>query len=381
MAIVKRRGQKCPRFFVIIRDMRALVALFLVGQLAFGCETVSLIWEPSASSDPLFRFERNGKVGFIDATGKIVIQPKLPDDTSGEFHDGLLSLGISSGPFIDRSGKRVIPDKLDRIWDFSEGLAAAEANFGKDDPWGYIDRTGNWAISPRFPSYPQGLVSGFKEGLAAVETDEKVGYINHTGTFVIPQQFVAARDFSDGAAVIAVAGPCFYVTDGPCSERVILPWTGRSREMKAPTPCRWSYIDKTGKRLFSADFDEATDFHEGLAAVKVYERWGFINKQGAFVIAPLYRSVGPFSEGLAFVEDGANSGYVDETGRLQFRAQAGERFSGGLARVGNYQTGFTYVDKAGNQAFPENFGLATDFVHGLAHVRINNDFYEPGEFA
>lgn len=359
--------------------MRGLVALLLAGQLTFGCSESILLWSPPGNGDLLYRFERKGKVGFIDATGKIVIQPKLPKNTNGAFQNGLLSLGISSGPFIDKTGKRVIGTDLDRIWNFSEGLAAALKDSGSS-PWGYIDHKGAWVISPRFPSYPAGLVSDFSEGLAVIETNGKVGYIDHTGQFVIAQQFVSAWAFWDGAARVAVSGPCTYGIPTLCDGPKVVPSTGS--EYPDPLPkCRWSFIDKSGKRLFEADFEEATDFHEGLAAVKVAGKWGFVDKSGVIVISPRYESVEFFSEGLAFVHDGTIGGFIDSTGRMQFAVEKGELFSEGLAVVGDFERGFTYVDKSGRQAIPETFVLADRFFHGLAHVKITGGLGEEGEFA
>ncbi len=59
----------------------------------------------------LFRIEQNGKVGFIDNTGKIIIKP--------QFDDG---------------------------WGFDEGLAPIRV--GRE--WGYIDETGKIIIKPQF---------------------------------------------------------------------------------------------------------------------------------------------------------------------------------------------------------------------------------------
>jgi hypothetical protein len=54
-----------------------------------ACEWSYLIWGiRSKPADPLFRFVRNGKVGSIDSSGKVVIQPTLPrgDNFGGEVH-------------------------------------------------------------------------------------------------------------------------------------------------------------------------------------------------------------------------------------------------------------------------------------------------------
>ena len=86
--------------------------------------------------------------GFIDETGKVVIQPQW--DAVADFHEGLAHFTKDGkGGFIDQSGKVVIPP----IWDkqtlfgddeerFSEGFASVERN-GK---WGYIDQTGKLVI-------------------------------------------------------------------------------------------------------------------------------------------------------------------------------------------------------------------------------------------
>ncbi|EGQ2639350.1 WG repeat-containing protein, partial [Campylobacter coli] len=48
--------------------------------------------------------------------------------------------------FIDRSGKFVIEPKFDDAWNFNEGLAGVELN-GK---WGFIDKSGKIVIEPKF---------------------------------------------------------------------------------------------------------------------------------------------------------------------------------------------------------------------------------------
>jgi hypothetical protein len=58
--------------------MHRLLLLFIAVTVAFACETVSPIWiQRSPSADPLYRFEKNGKVGYIDGNGRIIIPPRL----------------------------------------------------------------------------------------------------------------------------------------------------------------------------------------------------------------------------------------------------------------------------------------------------------------
>jgi hypothetical protein len=121
-----------------------------------------------------------GKVGFIDRTGKFVIEPQF--DSAHDFSEGLASVkaGKQSG-YIDRLGKYVIEPKFKGVArSFSEGLAAVYAGEHK---FGFIDRTGEFAIEPRF-----GLPLDFRNGLAwvSIETSSGVkhGYIDKKGKFV-----------------------------------------------------------------------------------------------------------------------------------------------------------------------------------------------------
>jgi len=76
-------------------------------------------------SDPLFVVIVNNKRGFIDKTGKIVIEPQFQG--AGDFSEGLASVAISDGGYkegyIDRTGKIVLEPKWDTAGKFSEGVA------------------------------------------------------------------------------------------------------------------------------------------------------------------------------------------------------------------------------------------------------------------
>src|SRR6218665_2826497 len=46
------------------------------------------------------------------------------------------------------------------------------------------------------------------------------------------------------------------------------------------------YIDKNGKIAIKLQFDDAWDFHEGLARIKLGGKYGYIDKSGKIVIKP-----------------------------------------------------------------------------------------------
>jgi hypothetical protein len=148
----------------------------------------------------LYRFVKNGKAGYIDGSGRVVIPPRLKSygNYGSEFHDGRPEITVSDGRYVDRTGKLVIDTGLFRGWDFSEGLAVAMRK--GENLWGYIDTSGEFAISARFASSPNDYVYPFSDGLAMIEAKGKFGYIDRAGDFVIEPKFLDGANFSDGLA-------------------------------------------------------------------------------------------------------------------------------------------------------------------------------------
>ena len=96
-----------------IERIPGVLAVFAAAILTFvsivhACTMTTPIWGyRDKNADPLFKFVRDGKVGFIDASGKIVLDATQPLG-GRQFHEGLLAVGDKDGfGYIDRSGKIV----------------------------------------------------------------------------------------------------------------------------------------------------------------------------------------------------------------------------------------------------------------------------------
>ena len=55
--------------------------------------------------------------------------------------------------------------------------------------------------------------TNFAEGLAAVQVDEKWGYVDKTGELIIPPQFEMVWNFSEGLARVKVGRKWGYITN------------------------------------------------------------------------------------------------------------------------------------------------------------------------
>src|SRR5262249_3223590 len=123
-----------------------------------------------------------------------------------------------------------------------------------------------------------------------------------------------------------------YLNKGPCSEPRTIP----GRTVEASQPCKFTFINKSGAVITSERYDDAMDFSEGLAPVRVGSNWGYIDKKGGMAIKPEFDDAFPFYDELALVRRSGLYGYIDHTGAIliapQYK-QAGN-FSDGLAAVG-----------------------------------------------
>jgi len=317
---------------------------------------------------------KGNRIGYIDTTGKVVVPPVIRffgGNNGGEFHDGLLEIGVSDGVYVDARGRTAIKKKFYRGWDFSEGLAVAmEVDGGK---WGYIDTKGNFAISPRFKSSPTDYVWSFEGGLAKIEVAGKFGYIDRTGDFKIQPHLLDGDSFHEGMARVIVEGPCVYsriAKESPCGEFGVVP-KGVATTDSLPV-CKYAFIDESGNIISEQRYDYALHFAEGLAPVEIGKSWGYINNKGEVVVAPHFESAAPFADGLALVSEGGLFGYIDRSGAyvIKPRFSHAEDFSEGLAVVGGSQSEYWFIGHDGQQAFAPRFALASPYFKGLAHVKI-----------
>jgi hypothetical protein len=162
----------------------------------------------STFSDGLAVIYQNGKCGYANREGKVVIAPQYGSAAPFSERLALVQLKPAANPaeigtyaYIDTSGKvaisleGLIVDPGLHQTEFHEGLAPAGRE--KDKRWGFIGRDGRFVVEPQFREAQM-----FSEGLAAVSVDFQWGYIDHSGKMVIPPQFVLAGPFREGVASV-----------------------------------------------------------------------------------------------------------------------------------------------------------------------------------
>jgi len=159
--------------------------------------------------------------------------------------------------FIGPDGKAVIPAQFESAGEFSDGLAWAKIASGS---LGYINTKGAWAIQPQFVS---GKTFDPSTGLARIKTTNgSWAYVNKAGELTYVNDTEAWGDFSDGLAEGKKNDKKgFYDSKG---KWVIAPQFDGTRDFKngyaaAKVGDKWGLIDKTGKWVVQPNFDGIKD--------------------------------------------------------------------------------------------------------------------------
>lgn len=259
---------------------------------------------------------------------------------------------------------------------FHDGLAVvgrSKENKAFDYTYGYIDATGTLIIPCEWER-----AEDFHEGFAAVQTttkygDYKWGFIDTSGKLIAECQWDKVYPFSEGMA-------CVITND----------------EYNHPETI--GFIDTTGKVKFQLSGVEPPDssdpiFHEGLVAMRnthwqsnrSYFSIGFFDKSGNETIPfslgfqDTYEDLN-FNDGVAIVRKKGYDEYacIDKQGNIlgSFSCRLyPSPFSEGLARAtekikGDYCYGF--INMKGEVVIPYEFSTAGDFHDGLAYVKYDD---------
>lgn len=93
--------------------------------------------------------------------------------------------------------------------------------------------------------------------------------------------------------------------------------------------------------IIAARFQDAGDFSEGLAAVKIEGKWGYVDKDGQMVIPPAFERASDFREGLSWVDQHGKCGFIDRSGAFRVKPSFFhcKDFHEGLAVVGDREDG------------------------------------------
>ena len=290
------------------------------------------------------------------------------------FYDGLVA--FQSGEhwgYLDKSGSFAISPVYDAAVDFSEGLARVGIRNGETIKYGFIDTQGNYVIDATYD-----WASDFYDGIAVVDKGGYIGVIDLNGEYLINPQYepdeigyagngIFLLDSGSGYSNLcdkngekiseekfkAMEGYNTFQYDIKYDQTSLIHTDGLLPVEKA-NGC-YCYINNNGKTIIDTDYCRADEFSEGLAAIGINKgteeepniKYGYINEKGKEIITPQFDFAGAFSEGLASV---------------------------GMAIKGeNYKYNSGFIDKSGKCVInPDYLGLRL-FRNGVMAVEDTNE--------
>jgi len=149
----------------------------------------------------------------------------------------------------------------------------------KDGKFGYVTKTGEWHIQPKFKS-----AKSFSGDFAIAIEGKKVGFINRKGEWVIEPTYDRAKNFDSGIAVVL-------------------------------KDKRWFYVNTKGEEvLTSVTTDKIYDFKNGVAFIRQEKKIGLIDASGRVIVAPKFLKIKKFQNGYAKVLENVKWGLIDVKG-------------------------------------------------------------------
>ena len=327
----------------------------------------------TAKAQDLIRFDSEGKVGFKNSTGEIVIPASnlYPED----FPDGLLGIKLNDKfGYIDVTGKTIIP----LIYDNGKKFYKETAIVLLDKKMLLIDKTGKIIKKLKYT-----IIGWSKEDVTNVGLDDKYGRIyNTTGEEIIPPIYDAMPRFRSADFTTWVKLNNKWGTIDKLGN-IILPIRyddiGATLNDNYRVEVNGKYgLMNNSKKLTDVKYDSIGDFKDGFSIVKMSNKFGFIDSLGKELTPITYDYLTSFSEDVATAINNNHWWLLNTKGEkiqlfyndsLNYRMV--DSFREGLCCV-KFEDKIGYINKKGNLVIPLLYDEGTRFEDGIAFVGLNN---------
>jgi len=329
----------------------------------------------ASTDDALFPIKINNNWGLMNQRGQVIVYPRFEwTDYSFEGFARYIDHGktgfLRGDPANDNDPREFfIIASYEYADRFNEGAAVVM----KDKKWGMIDKTRKLLVPMQFDG-----VLRMQDGFAAVLKNGKAGFVNRAGKLKIPLQYKRVRSFHSGYAAVQFSND----TWGYINKTGKVAWHDKSGSVKqlgdfhegyakvqgkVKDKLVWGYINKTFRFSIDPAYEDARDFHFGMAAVKTQGKWGFITKAGKWAIKPQFDAVDEFDDAVRssdFEEHEADHGRRNGpdlgTASTYARVKVGDRWG--------------YINRIAKGGLVPQFKEADPFFRGLARVSRDNSF-------
>jgi hypothetical protein len=288
-----------------------------------------------------FRVRSDFKCGLADSAHRSIV-PAIYEDAKW-LGKGLYAVQTDKGwKCIDGAGTDVIPVGYEDFETIEHGLIAA-----KQGRWGVIDKKGKVIVPFAFNNPPS-----FRGGVVAMPLDDDDDW-RTPGTYY------------DTTGEIVRKHPAHYGyrSIGMLSEGITIVVDSEGYS---------SYVNRSGRLISTATYQNAGNFSEGLALVQIGKKFGFVDKKGTEIVAPTLDYAVDFSDSMALFYGSVGCGYINNRGDITIPAlyEAGTSFYKGYSSV--KKTGhWGLIDKKGRVVLGFKYDSSLVFSEGVSSSLVN----------
>lgn len=310
------------------------------------------------TSDLIVACSKNGKWGIVNYRNETLLPFEYETiNVLGGSHKGEIvslkkngkytiadvsELRPKTGFIFDKleTGRVLFDNGLDCVYNPEQSqLIAIQTN----NKWGFIDESGQYIISPQYGDGEDYRNRIFVNGTAAVEKDGKYGIINEKGKTIVP--FIYSRIYMQ----LNDAPSIYYFAEDNQGYNIFSSFGEKITKRhysKLDLCCdsltsfeknnKCGIIDlKTGEEVSAAVYDEiySYGFGEDKIMVKKGDNWGCINRRGELVFDFIYQEVNRYSGGVCPVKKDGKWGLLKSNGLPLIRCEYDEVWYFGKDRL------------------------------------------------
>ena len=374
-------------------------------------DEISLFKEGSNYRDNVYKCQRNGKLGLVNAQDITLLQCEY----SSIKHSGEYVYLIKNGKngYAELKGtdevKSLIPCIYDKLESYSKDAPMRATYNGKE---GMIDGNNKIIIPFEYSNIGKFYNVG-AYNMAWVEQDGKYGIYNIDGTVIQPWDIEKAYVMNENSGTTYLTFDDFPDPSTPYIHIVVNGMTGvlSGKTYKTVIPCKYGYIspiinerafykannkwgimDIQNNSIQDAIYDKIKINNnwlsdafttEGIFQDNMYvfigDKQGMIDKNGKAFIPVKYDSLGVFSENMIVAKCGNLYGYINSNGEecIPLKYSHADDFSEGLAAVKNEKGKYMFIDASGVMVIkPHEYDRVGHFQNGTCKVYRKDKVWE-----
>lgn len=374
-------------------------------------DEISLFKEGSNYRDNVYKCQRNGKLGLVNAQDITLLQCEY----SSIKHSGEYVYLVKNGKngYAEMKGtdevKSLIPCIYDKLESYSKDAPMRATYNGKE---GMIDGNNKIIIPFEYSNIGKFYNVG-AYNMAWVEQDGKYGIYNIDGTVIQPWDIEKAYVMNENSGTTYLTFDDFPDPSTPYIHIVVNGMTGvlSGKTYKTVIPCKYGYIspvinerafykannkwgimDIQNNSIQDAIYDKIKINNnwlsdafttEGIFQDNMYvfigDKQGMIDKNGKAFIPVKYDSLGVFSENMIVAKCGNLYGYINSNGEecIPLTYSHADNFSEGLAAVKNEKGKYLFIDASGVMVIkPHEYDRVGHFQNGTCKVYRKNKVWE-----